>query len=346
MAVGVVIVAEAFGGIRTYAERLLGALRDAGGVRTSVVWVDAGTTGLAAALRRAPADLVHVQYDLGLLPSDTGLWDLLCDVRVQTSRCVVVTLHSVYPDAGFVRRLHDCRLLVDRFVVHQDNARDFLVQQGIPAAQVHVVPHGTTLSGPPPPGRRFFGSERFRIAAAGFLRRSKGIPQTIAALVGRQDLEIVVAGMVCDPAVRLEIERLQAAARCPVTLIPRFLEEEELGALVAEADCVLEPYDHPYFASSGILHLAAGAGTPVLTSSSPKFQELARRIPFCEVWDGDYGARIDRLRQDPALVRGIRAELLRFAADTSWAIVAGRTRDLYEHTLRSPSPVAAWATVP
>ncbi|MHA2495786.1 MAG: glycosyltransferase [Candidatus Hodarchaeales archaeon] len=356
----VTLVTEAFGGIATYSKLLLQAVNNIKRIKASALWLFtpqeyqdekiegylpfAGTflklanshqfkDPLIRKLKQDPSDIVHFQYDVSIFPSRKGFIELLEYIRKKTTKKVIITLHSIYVDLPSVRMNNDCLELVDAFLVHQENAKDFLVSKGLDHSKIFVIPHGTAIFRLPPEKKGFFKTEAFKIAMIGFLKKSKAFEKALSSLSDKKGLEIIVAGMVKEPEVVQQITRLQQQAKAIVTLIPQFLTDQELAALISEADCLIQPYEQEYFSSSGILHLSAGMNKIILVSSCPKFRELTQRIPFCEVKDKNYGKHIDTLRNSPGLAAKLRKEIKLFAHETSWPIVAEKTVALYQSVL-------------
>lgn len=354
------IIAEAFGGIATYSKFLLQAINNYESIKTSAFWLFTPQdhqkekigrflpyTGtflnlssshqfkdpLMRLLKQDPSDVLHFQYDVSTFPSQRCFLELLSEIQEQTAKKVVITLHSIYVDPKSVRMSNDCLKLADAFIVHQENAKDFLKSKGLDSHKISVIPHGTAISDHIPSKMGFFKTESFKIAMVGFLKKSKAFEKAILSLSDKKGFEIIVAGMVKDPEVVQQITRLQQQSKSTLTFIPRFLTNQELTALIAEADCLILPYKQDYFSSSGVLHLSAGMKKIILVSSCLKFREFTKKIPLCEVKDGDFRKHIDFLRNSPELEAEVRKEIEFFAKETSWPIVAEKTVALYQNIL-------------
>ncbi|MHA2237456.1 MAG: glycosyltransferase [Candidatus Hodarchaeales archaeon] len=284
-------------------------------------------------IRQDPSEIIHFQYNMSIFPSGDYFLKLLGDIRKETSKKIVITIHSLYTDPPFIKMIHDCLIFTDACIVHQKNAKNFLISKGMEPSNIFVIPHGSIIIKPVSDKTRFFKTNLFKITMVGFLKKTKVFEQALSSIITKSDLEIIVAGMVQENEALHQITRLQQKAKASLTIIPRYLTERELFALIADADCVILPYKQDYFSSSGILHLAVGMKKIVLVSSSPKFRELAKEIPFCNVKNGNYLKHIEVLQNSPETVIHLKEKIASFARNTSWPIVAKKTFRLYKSVL-------------
>jgi len=361
----VVLITEAFGGIATYSEFLLRELNAIAGIDSRGIWVlypqnyeeqnitkfipskritlkipcsDCFKDLLITRIRRDPSEIIHFQYDLSIFPSQNHFLELLKEIRRQASKKVIITLHSIYTDHLFIKMINNCQMFTDIFIVHQENARNFLISKGMNPNKIATIPHGSPIIKPNSYKIRFFKKNLFKIVMVGFLKKTKAFKETLSSLITKDDLEIIVAGMVKESEVVRQIEQLKQKAKATLTIIPRFLTDQEFMALMEEANCIILPYEQNYFSSSGILHFAAGMKKIVLVSPSPKFRELTKKIPFCSVNNGNYLKRIEVLQNSPEIVNQVKEKMASFARDTSWPIIAKKTFKLYKNVLRNNYP--------
>ncbi len=362
MAITVCFVSEAFGGIADYTTFLLKALNEKSPVKTHVIWLSnpencqeekisrkLPTTEtilnlvtpskfkdpLSEIIPQLPSKIIHFQYETSFFPSHHHFLELLAKIQAQNTKIIVITLHSVKIDPSSIQMLMEGAKLVNTYIVHQENTKAFLLSKGIDPRKIVVIPHGTPIIYPYPKKIGFFMTDSFKIALVGFLIAGKAYHKALSSIICKPNLEIIVAGMIKDPTVFQRIKFLQRKANATLTLIPRYLTTSELLALIAEADCIILPYEQEYFSSSGILHLAAGLHKPLLVSSSPKFKELTCKIPFCEVADGNYLRHIQTI-QKPQVMDQMSKKIATFAKKTSWIVVAKKTFKLYQKLLQSP----------
>ncbi|MFX1286277.1 MAG: hypothetical protein ACFFB5_21770 [Promethearchaeota archaeon] len=358
----VVIITEAFGGIATYSEFLLQELNVIEGIETREIWLlypenyqekdiikfvpknrtilnvpcsNCFKDLLITTIRQDPSEIIHFQYDLSIFPSQNHFLELLTEIQRQTSKKVIITLHSIYTDPPFLKMLNDCQMISNAFIVHQKNAKNFLISKGMDPSKITIIPHGSPIIRPNSSKIHFFKTNLFKVAMMGFIKRTKAFKETISSLITKDDLEIIVAGMVKEFEVIRQIEQLKQKAKATLTLIPRFLTDREFMSIMEEANCIILPYEQDYFSSSGILHFAAGMKKIVLVSPSPKFKEITKRIPFCNVKNGNYLERIEILQNSSETVNQVKKEMASFARDTSWSISAKKTFHLYQNVLRN-----------
>jgi len=115
-------------------------------------------------------------------------------------------------------------------------------------------------------------SNRVHLLMFGALTARKGVMQLLAALERISDavaarLAVVVAGRV-EPALERPFaeaaKRLRDRPDLHFHAEPRWLDADEIAALVAWSDAVLAPYQR-FVGSSGVMMWAAGAGKPLVT---------------------------------------------------------------------------------
>lgn len=356
----ILLITEAFGGIATYSEFLIQELNKIQKIKTRTIWLinpqnyskenirkfipQTKTVlnlpsshnfkdPLMKIIRQDLSEIIHFQYEMSIFPSRNLFLKLVREIRRQTSKKIVITLHSIYIDPPFIEMINDCSKFTDAYIVHQENAKNFLISKGMNPSKIFVIPHGSAILKPPPNKKLFFKKNLFKIAMVGFLKKTKAFEEALFPIIAKNELEIIIAGMVRNDEVIRHITRLQQKAKATLTIIPRFLTDQELFALITEADCIILPYDQNYYSASGILHLAAGFGKIVLVSSSPKFKELSEKIPFCNVKNGNYLKHIEVLQNSPEMVAKLSQKIALFARNTSWPIIAKKTFNLYQNIL-------------
>jgi glycosyltransferase involved in cell wall biosynthesis len=148
--------------------------------------------------------------------------------------------------------------------------------------------------------------QRIELLLFGFIRPYKGLAVLIEALAGcvqRERLHLRIAGEIWHD--RSRIERLIRRHRLSgqVTLLNRYIPNEELPALFAGADALVLPYLSA--SQSAVVPLALAAGKPVVTTTVGGLPELVRDgIDGLLVAPGDRAAltaALDRLADRPTL---------------------------------------------
>ena len=204
-------------------------------------------------------------------------WSILWLVRRQARPRVLFISHNVLPhEASRVDRFLARRVLGqgDAIVVHSRRDRDDLLRL-LPGADVRVTAHPTyevfaQAASSPTEARRTLGldDETRVILFFGFVRAYKGLHYLIEALprvLVHLDAHLLVAGEFWDdPApYRERIRFLGLDGR--VTLVDRYVPNEEVGAYFAAADLVALPYLDA--TQSGVVQIAFGFGVPVVTTT-------------------------------------------------------------------------------
>jgi glycosyltransferase involved in cell wall biosynthesis len=283
------------------------------------------------------ADVVHFQWlsvqhlDGHLLPRPRRSGAM--------PRPLVLTAHDVLPREPRPGQLAAQRRLYERFdaiVVHSERGRARLTGElGIDPARVHVIPHGVLRllgddgDGTPRESRSPIQPDGQGpvVLFLGLLRPYKGLDLLLDAWQrGIGDAELWVAGLP-----KFDISHLRDAAPANVRFLARFVNDEEIAALLRRASLVVLPYRE--IDQSGVAFTALGAGVPLLLSDVGGFPELAatgaaRTFPAGDV--PALRAALGELLSDPAALATM-SERARAAADGpySWDAIARRTLDLY-----------------
>jgi glycosyltransferase involved in cell wall biosynthesis len=255
-----------------------------------------------------------------------------------------------------VRRFHrKLGELADAVVVHGARGmRDELLSQGLAPAKVHVIGHGTELTTAP---SRAEARQRLGLPADvplllyfGFVHPQKSVHTLLFAMrrLLRQvpEARLCVAGHVQKPtpanrAYHAGLRWLAARGELADRIILRrgFATDEDAHALYRAADIVLLPYRQAYGSASGVAHQAAGAGSLLLCSSSPKFAEVAEGIDPSLVVPNQSPAAwanaIARLLGDPRRRDVLAERIAQFARRTAWPSIGERHLALYEAISRA-----------
>lgn len=286
-------------------------------------------------------DVTIVQHEYGIFGGPDGDQVLAVLEAVRTPTIVVLHTVLVAPSAHQREVLEAVCRLASVVVVMTANALAILTAHySIDASRVHVIPHGVA---PMADGLR----EPHRVARVltwGLISPGKGIEWGIRAIAELADLapslEYVVAGQthpkVLAHAGESYRESLQALVRefdiAPMVQIDgRYLDADQLHALVASADVVLLPYDSRDQATSGVLAEAVAAGVPVVATGFPHAVELLAGGAGIVVAHEDPHAIAVALRTiltGRVIADRMRAAALRAADDVSWAAVADRYRSI------------------
>jgi glycosyltransferase involved in cell wall biosynthesis len=271
------------------------------------------------------ADVVHFQW-LSVQPLDLHL--------LPRSVPKVLTAHDVLPReprAGQLRAQRRLYERVDHVIVHSAHGRARLEGFGLDPAKVSVIPHGafTHLTpGALPPELADVDPATPVVALTGLLRPYKGIDTLLAAW---HDLpaELWIVGL----------PRMALPSPLPpgVRLVPRFVTDGELAAVLKRADLVTLPYRE--IDQSGVLYAALGLGRPLLLTDVGGFPEVAATGAAELVPPDDPAAlhaALAALLADPDR-RAALAAAAREAARTTydWDAIAAQHRAVYAMLQRS-----------
>jgi glycosyltransferase involved in cell wall biosynthesis len=231
-------------------------------------------------------DVVVIEHEFGIFGGVAGSHILALAAHLTVP--YVVTLHTVLPKYSD-DQLHVVQQLCRRaaaVTVFTDTARRLVLEQElVRASAVHVVAHGA----PPELFARVDESAARRrlslppdvpvMSTFGLLSEGKGVEDAIEAMAllrnEHPDLHYVVAGRTHPEVVRHDGERYREALYAlvqdlgldaRVTFLDRFLELDELGALLGISDVVCTPYHGEDQSVSGVLTFALAAGCPIAST--------------------------------------------------------------------------------
>jgi glycosyltransferase involved in cell wall biosynthesis len=199
-------------------------------------------------------DVVHVQW-LGV-----PRYDIVWLRRVIAHHPTVLTAHDVLPRLERNARAWEKALArVDRVIVQSERAVEQLAKLGVNRSRLVRIQHPVFESGiePAPPT----GST---ILFFGLIRQYKGVDVLLRAFTEIPGARLVVAGDPVDPVEPLQrlAGELGVAERVEWRL--RFLGDDEIDRLMAEATLVALPYRK--IDSSGVLATALGHGRPAVVT--------------------------------------------------------------------------------
>jgi glycosyltransferase involved in cell wall biosynthesis len=250
----------------------------------------------------------------------------------------VLTAHGVLRREGWERRLGTLRRLLDRMdavIALSEFGRGRLMEAGVDAQRVRVIPHGAfdyltrqPDEAPLPPELAAVTDPV--ILFFGLIRPYKGVEVLLEAFRSVTDAELWVVGR--PLGVSMDALR-EAAERAPgrVRFVPRFVTDRELPAYFRRADIVALP--HRDAEQSGVLFAALAFGKAIVMSDVGGFGEVAATGAGTVVPPGapdELATRLQRLVDDaPERERLAAAAAAAAAGPYSWELVARQTVDLY-----------------
>lgn len=302
-------------------------------------------------------DVVLVQHEFGIYGGSDG--GLLLDFTRNLTTPYVVTLHTVLPtfsygEAAVVKTLCDEAAAVTVFTA---TARRLLFDQRLATGRaLRVVPHGA----PTALYAAFDESDvrcRFDLPASGpilstfgLISNGKGIEVAIAALPGLVEkyptLRYVVAGQTHPGAVEREGERYRHGLASlvevlglerHVVFLNRFLDIDEIAALLAVTDVFCTPYRGGDQIVSGALTFALAAGCPVVSTPYLYARDvLADGAGLLADFDDPkgFGEAIARMLADGPEREAARDAAGAAAATLSWTHVGRAIRSVLRDAIR------------
>ena len=382
-------------GIATYCANLVRAL-DSHGIRSDVYplaphrW-KTFTAGDVAELLADVAtqarryDLVHFQHEHGLYGHAVSYkaaarnYGRMLQLAQDAGRPAVTTFHSeplgsasngrrfslndVVRNWG--RRLAWQRHVSCRFAAHPADAvavthtpatRRSLIRRGIPAASVHIIPHGCLpqrvlrLDSQSAKERLGLPGGSVLLTMFGFLGGYKGHDMAVRALARLPErFHLAICGgthpesddQTLARVIRL-VRKLGLDDRVTVT---GWLPETEAELYYAATDICLAPYVDVALSASGAITWALASGKPTIASKIPAFQGICREQPCLLLTAPGAVDEIvwaaHKLAGDPDLGAALVAAARRYTAAHSWNETAAVTHELYAALIAGETPAAA-----
>lgn len=285
----------------------------------------------SVARRLAHNDVVLIHHEFGIYGPAGGraVVDLTEDLRVP----VVSVLHTVLAQpSNEHRQIIEALAGNGPLVVPTETARSRLLgTHEVGTEAVEVINHGTSWTPAPMPPRR-----RRKVISWGLLRPGKGIERALEALA-LIDLDPPVTYDIVGqthPRVRerygeryrhsLEELTRYLGLEKQVRFVDRYVPDEELQWMVANADVAVLPYDDPDQICSGTLVDAIALGKPVVATAFPHAREaLADGAGYAvEHHPNALAAAIVRLLEDDEAYVRAADQAARQAPAHSWEKVS------------------------
>ncbi|RLF20313.1 MAG: hypothetical protein DRM97_07780, partial [Thermoprotei archaeon] len=240
-------------------------------------------------------DIVHIQHEYGIFHGDKCLIKLMRGLKKRNIP-ISITLHTVlHHNKGrrYVKLQREIAENADVVIVHSLLQEYELRAQGVDLRRIVRIPHGTKLlSDKVKADKEELGipSDKAVLLTFGFLRRDKGLEDAIKVfrllLREHEDVHLVIAGA---PQTKEDILYLSKLTKIVMkglptksyTMIRRYLPLEDLMKILSIADVILMLYkERPdHYSVSGVLHLAMGAGKPIVCSRSSRLIEYTELVP-------------------------------------------------------------------
>jgi glycosyltransferase involved in cell wall biosynthesis len=260
------------------------------------------------------ADVIHMQW-LGAPELDRWLF--------RPRSPAVLTAHDIIPRRTLSKTAM-WRALFERFervVVHSERGHGQLVDFGLPAEKVRVIPHPVFRS---EVDRR---DDARTALCLGLIRPYKGTEDAVEAVLRVEDARLLVVG---DPRVPLDGLMQTAGDRAEWRL--GYLPDAELRRALSEATVGLFPYRDEIDLSGALLQVL-GAGVPAIVYDIGGLGELVDRFGAGSVVPaGDDRAMSDALRRlldDDDALAAARRGAERARDELTWDASAAAHLELY-----------------
>lgn len=312
-----------------------------------------GTVALTRALWRHRRGVVHVQF----MRFPRVEWFVYLLLRPWLA-CLVITVHNALPHerrpwhrafyGSWYRR-------ADRIHVLSANVgRQLTETMGISATRMDIIPHGDyrrfmarnqpavelSMFGVP----ALFDPARVVVGFFGLIRPYKGLASLARAfaMVTSRRATLLVAGKIESSATAEMVEvAASLAGDDRYHLLPRFLDDHELAALLTRADILVFPYTD--ISQSGALMLALTYGKAVIANDIGGFREYLHEGEtglLCDTGDARvFAATLTRLIDDKELRERLSQNAQReMHSRFGWGTIASSLVNCYRHALAAREP--------
>jgi glycosyltransferase involved in cell wall biosynthesis len=316
---------------------------------------------VADTLNGTGVEVVFLQHEFGIFGGAAGGYILQLLRRLRMP--VIVTMHTVLqqPDPDQRRVMDEIVRNAAALVVMTEKGASLLRSvYSAPPEKVHVVPHGAPLrtmvsTGPAKAGIGL--GDRKVVTTFGLLSPNKGIETVIKALphVRRKhpDVLYLVVGATHPNLVAREGEAyrdslLQLAnalgVQASVRFINRFVDDDELVAILQASDVYVTPYLTETQITSGTLSYAIALGCPIV--STPYWhaaEALADGVGvLCPFGDSTaFGEAIDAILSDDRLRKALSERARDAGMPSRWSNVADAYMNIADEVV---DPTIAYAS--
>ena len=302
-------------------------------------------------------DILHIQHEYSIYKFDDRLPTLLQKTPQRIRK--VLTIHCVRPaqvserwkiDEEYAAKIAK---LADHIIVHLESQKEILLRLGLTPKRISVIPHGTRIiEVDREASRRRLGLplDGKILLMFGFVKPHKCLHVAVEALnIIRKEYEntyLFIAGGLAPTAseehrryadsLRKKIEELDLEEN--VIFPNKYYPDEDVPYIFSACDIVLFPYYEEDRSSSGSLHLAIGAGKPVIASRIPKFEELKHISDELLVlpYNSEVIAKLAlRIFKEPKFRNHIIRRTEAYRKLTSWENTARKHLELYSRLIET-----------
>jgi glycosyltransferase involved in cell wall biosynthesis len=306
-------------------------------------------------------DAVWLQHEFGIFGGDCG--EHVLDLVECVAAPLIVTMHTLLSEPSAKQEMIMRRLVAraSQLVVMCHAGRDLLIRRyGASPDRVSVIEHGA----PDRPLQRMHAGGARQLLTFGLLGPGKGLEAAIEALPAivahHPDVNYRIAGVSHPNELRqrgetyresLEAlaERLGVAGH--IDWVNRFLDNDELVAMIQACDIYLTPYPNLQQATSGTLSYAVALGRAVVSTPYIHARELLADTGGVLVEPNDPAAiamAVNRLFDHPEELEALQLRTYRRGRQTVWRHFAANAKAMLEAavTPEIAVPASGERTVP
>ena len=308
--------------------------------------------GIFRKLQKQKPSVVHFQHEFGLMDNPGALLELLPKIRA-IKIPVIFTPHTVMSKPSpknwfFMNVLSQ----VDAVVAHNANMKKALIDWGVKAGKVLVIPHGTPedcgIEDRENARKKLFLPEDPGLIIAislGFISPGKMQHEAVDAILGLAQeglldtskfLYIIAGSPGQNDQHNIEYCRAlhkkidETRAWNYIRIVPRFIDRVDLPLWYGAADFVITGSHQTFFSVSGRSHQEMAFGMPSVSSDARLLSDLDERRSL--KYDSMFQLRghILTMIRDPQLRHSMQRRCLDFAQETSWTNVAKKHIEMYK----------------
>jgi len=226
----------------------------------------------------------------------------------------------------------------DAYVVHSSfDKKQIASKYYLDKGKIHIIPHGLydhyEQIDKEKAKSELKIKEKFVILHFGLVRRYKGIPYLIDAFERlpedvMKNARLLIAGELWEGGDEV-VERVATSKRKDqITLIPRYVSDDELSLYFSAADVIVFPYTRA--SQSGAAHIAMCYEKPIIASKVGGLEEsMANYSGTIFVPPGDADAIARALGECYERPKEVKCDL----ADLGWAAIASKYCEIMEKTI-------------
>jgi glycosyltransferase involved in cell wall biosynthesis len=285
-------------------------------------------------------DIVHIQHQFGLFPSDAINKHFLEKLKHPT----ITTMHDMVPPnpqtEGYMKTWFDNS---DAIIVHTKDCYDLTKRWGVPDSKIVTIPHGTLLVNIPDKSETRkelgFAQDAEIILSWGFIWESKGVlelVQMLAEIVKTHPKAILVHAGGVHPIIQGS-DYLKQILKQAVKLglnpkqlhITQWVPEDMVPKWFAISDIIILNYARGSASASGAGHRAMAAHKPIVKTDDLCIREIpGYTVPVMSPTDMYQG--ILKVLESTNLQEDLVKQADKAALSMSWDNVAMQHKRLYE----------------